>query len=136
MKLGMPVKLAALAAAGLGGWFFLRHRIAHAVLGSPPFDTFTYDQALEHGVPVDSSVEPKDLPVGSTVYITARDGDRLYFVPAAVQTVDPEGNTAHVVTATSPGDDPPPGLGFDVTHAIGYLDRSMTGWLSDNGYGS
>ena len=134
MKLTAPVKLAALAAASAGAWFFLRHRIAHAILGAPPFATFTYDEALAKGVPVDASAEPKDLPVGSTVYITARDGDRLYFVPAAVQTVDADGNTAHVVTATAPGDDPAPGLGFDVTHALGYLDRSMTNWLSENNY--
>lgn len=134
MKLSRGTKLAALAAVVLAGGFAFKNRLAHVILGAPPFTSADYKTALAKGIPVDSSAEPKDLHVGSTVYVTALDGDRVYFVPVTVDSVDAGANTAAVVTATAEGDDPAPGLKFTLTHALGYLDASMTDWMHTNGY--
>ena len=135
MKLSPAVKLGAIGLVGAGAWFFLRHKIAHVVLGTPPFPTATYDQAKAKEIPVDESSEPKDLAVGETIYVTALDGDRIYFVPAHVISTDAGGNTAEVITATAEGDDPAPGLQFTVTRTLGYLDQDASKWLAAHGYG-
>ena len=133
-KFAPGMKLGAIAVAGAGAWFFLRHKIAHVIMGTPPFPTATYDDAKGRGVPVDESAEPKDLAVGSTIFVTALDGDRLYFVPAHVISTDAGANTAQVLTATAEGDDPAPGLQFTVTHTLGYLDQDASAWLASHGY--